>query len=167
MRRRIWFVGTALIVGSLVVGAAAATAASTRTSTTKVTKVRCATSVTITAVPGSTDVVPPVSQGIEYGAAQCGNLLGSGVQGDSFTVPASGDVLAKYTMYFLTGTIRGKYDLVPQEGSFGNFGKEDYAGTLTVTGGTGTFAGMKGKGTMTCVTPDGVHTKCTDHLKLT
>ena len=37
---------------------------------------------------------------------------------------------------------------------------------LTITGGTGTYAGAKGVGTMTCKTLDGIHTTCTDKLKL-
>jgi hypothetical protein len=135
---------------------------------TKPIAVVCTTDVGIMIAPGDTAVVPPAAEGSEYGSASCGKL-GKGVQSDAFTVPDSGDSLATYTMYFPTGTIRGAYDLVPQEGSFmgTNFTEVDSLGTLTVTGGTGVFQGAKGTGTMTCKTLDGIHTSCTDKLKLT
>lgn len=165
MIRRICVVGAALSAGSLVFGAMEATAASTIAPT----KVACITKVAIMIDPAATVVVPPVQQGTEYGAAKCGKLLGSGVQRDSFMVPDSGDLVANYTLYFPTGTLHGRYDLVPQEGSFTgtNFSEVDYLGTLKVLGGTGAFQGIKGTGKMKCTTPDGIHTSCTDRFKLT
>ena len=84
-------------------------------------------------------------------------------------MPDSGVNQATYQMYFPTGTIHGKYALTPSEGDFGptTFTETDYLGTLTITGGTGTYKGAKGIGTMTCNTLDGIHTTCTDRLKLT
>jgi hypothetical protein len=75
---------------------------------------------------------------------------------------------ASFQLYFLTGTLDGKYVLTPQEGNFSptTFTETDYLGTLTITGGTGAYKGAKGTGTMTCTTPDGIHTTCTDKLKL-
>lgn len=165
MIRRIFVVGAALSAGSLMFGAMEATAAST----TAVTKVACTTKVAIGIAPGATLLVPPVDQGVEYGAVRCGKLFGNGVQADAFKVPVSGDVLSKYTLYFPSGTVKGAYHLIPQEGSFTdtNFSAVDYLGKLTVTGGTGAFQGVKGTGTMTCSTPDGIHTRCVDKLKLT
>jgi hypothetical protein len=114
---------------------------------------------------GSTDVTPPVSAGHEYGSATCGKLLGRGIQSDTFSTTDSGDTAATFTIYFRNGTIRGKYDLTPQEASF-NFTTVDYDGAMTVTGGTGQFFGAKGTGTMTCESPDGIHTSCSDKLTL-
>jgi hypothetical protein len=72
-------------------------------------------------------------------------------------------------MYFHTGAIHGQFKLIPQEGSFNgsNFNEVDWLGTLTILGGTGTYQGAKGTGTMKCKTLDGIHTTCTDKLKLT
>lgn len=165
MRRRICVVGAALSASSLAFGAVAAVAAST----SPLTKVVCKTSVGIVAAPGQTEVTPVVQQGAEYGTAKCGKTFGSGVQADTFKVPASGDNLAQYQLYFPTGTIHGKYHLIPQQGTFGtsNFSETDYVGVLTVTGGTGTFQGAAGTGTMKCKSLDGIHTSCTNKLKLT
>lgn len=172
MRRRICVVGAALTVGPLAFGITAmstqAKPKSKATPTPKTTKVDCATNVSIAIPPGQTGVTPPVQQGSENGSAACGKLLGRGVQADNFTVPDSGDVVANYWMYFPTGAIHGTYDLTPQEGTFTgtNFSEVDYLGTLTVTGGTAGLQGMKGTGTMTCKSPDGIHTSCTDKLTL-
>ena len=164
MRRRICIAGAAISVGSLAVGTAAALAAAK-----PVAKVTCKTVQVIAVAQGDTDVIPPVPNGTEYGSATCGKLLGSGLETDTFHVPDSGDTLAKYSLYFPTGTIHGKYDLVPQAGDFNpnNLLETDYLGTLTITGGTGTLQGAKGTGTMSCKTLDGIHLKCTDKLKLT
>lgn len=168
MRRRICIVGVALGASALVFGAVAAVAA-VAAGGKPVTKVTCTSHVGIVVATGDSTVTPPVKQGNEYGTVACGKRLGSGVQADGFTVPDSGDTLAHYQMYFPTGTIHGKYDLTPQEGSFGgsSFSEADYVGKLTVTGGTGSFQGAKGTGTMVCKTLDGIHTRCTDKLKLT
>jgi hypothetical protein len=167
VKRRICFVAAALSVTPLAFGVATATAAKTKTAKPKVKVVRvaCATNVGVMVAPGDTGVTPPVQQGDEYGTASCGKLLGQGIQKDAFTVPDTGDTLANYTVYFRTGAIYGKYDLTPQEGS-ASFLQTDYLGTITVTGGTGAYQGIKGSGTMTCQTLDGIHTTCTDNLKL-
>jgi hypothetical protein len=150
-------------------GVAGAMASKPKTkSASKPVAVVCRTKTTIEVPNGETGVTPPVSQGSEYGTAGCGKL-GRGVQSDQFTVPDSGDTVATFTWYLPTGSIRGKYDLTPQEGTL-NFLSVDYVGKLTVTGGTGAFAGAKSKGTgtgtMVCQSPDSVHTSCTDNVKL-
>ena len=170
MRRRFCLVLAALSIGAMAFGAVGAAAATKKSSgKTKsfkpVAKATCKTNTGITVAQGDSSVTPPVSQGSEYGTSVCGKVLGRGVQADTFNVPLSGDDLAKYTMFFPTGTIHGKYDLTPQEGSFSNFDESDYVGTLTILGGTGAYQGAKGIGTMTCTSLDGIHTTCTDHLK--
>jgi hypothetical protein len=142
-----------------------ALAASKKAPPTKIVKVACTTNVAIMIARGDNGVTPPVQQGSEYGSSVCGRPLGQGVQADGFTVAATGDTVAKYSLYFHGGSIHGSYDLSPQESPF-NFLQVNYTGTLKVTGGTGAFVGMTGTGTMTCATLDGVHTTCTDKLKL-
>jgi hypothetical protein len=130
----------------------------------KATRVTCSTSTSIAVANGASQVSPPVASGDEFGSASCG-ALGSGVQWDSFTVPTSGDTVAKYVLYLKAGTIRGTYDLTPQSGQL-NFLSTDWDGTLKVLGGTGAYKGVTGTGTMKCGTGDGIHTSCRDRLKL-
>ena len=168
MRRRICVVGIALSVGplALLAGATGAVAKSSKSKKVKSVNVSCHVATSIAVAAGATQVLAPVASGDEFGMASCGGTLGGGVQRDSFNVPTSGDTLATYTLYFGTGTLRGTYDLTPQSTGL-NFYSTTWMGTLKVTGGTGAFKGYKGTGTMSCVSNDGVHTTCTDKLKLT
>lgn len=171
MKRRICLLGAALSVTPVAFGLAAVTASSSFAKTAKPKKAAavafrgtCQTNVSVMIPPGESGVTPPASDGSEYGTAVCGKL-GRGVQADRFTVPDSGDTLATFTWYLATGTVRGTYDLTPQQSSL-NFTAVVYSGVLKVTGGTGAFAGAKGTGTMSCSSPDNIHTSCTDRLKL-
>lgn len=149
-----------------VAGTALAAPGKSKTKTkTTTTNVACSTKTTIMVANGASDVLPPVSQGFEYGDAHCNKGLGSGVQKDSFTVPASGDTMAKVWLYFPTGTLHGTYDLTPQSSSL-NFLNTSWTGTLKVLGGTGAYKGVTGTGTLVCNSADQVHTNCTDKLKL-
>jgi hypothetical protein len=85
-------------------------------------------------------------------------------------------MIGKYTQYFGDGSVRGTFDLVPQEGSGnltpGSFTSQSWQGTLKIAGGTGAFKavqGLKGKknlGTLSCTSPDTVHLTCTEKVKL-
>lgn len=174
MKRRIYRLGVATGAVSLIVGVALAPAASSKTPKPhkqKPVAVTCRTSVSTQVPAGQTEVIPPESQGANYGSADCPKLFGSGMEVDQFTVPDTGDTVGSFTDYFDTGTIRGTFDLTPQEGSLGStgtgFAETDYTGVLTITRGSGTFVHYKGTGTSTCVSPDGVHTTCTQKLKIT
>ena len=64
------------------------------------------------------------------------------VQGRRF-----GDTVGTYVQYFGAGSITGKFDLTPGEGALptaDNFLSTTYTGTVTVTGGTGVYAGIQG-----------------------
>lgn len=158
MKRRICLVGAALSVCPLAFIAGPATAASAKSIT-------CSTKTSISVANGQDNVLPPVSQGQEYGSAHCGGGLGGGVETDSFKVPLSGDTVAKYTIYLNAGTVHGSYDLTPESGSL-NFLATTWTGTLKVLGGTGAYKGAAGTGTLACQSLDGIHTTCTDKLKL-
>ena len=164
MRRRICLVGAALcVVCPLVLGVGTAGAASK--TKPKLQKVRCATDISIVIPAGATTVSPPAADGREYGTARCTPKLGAGVQTDSFTVPSSGNTDAKFTWYLATGTVHGTYILVPQESSL-NFLATSWTGTMKVLGGSGTYKGVKGTGTMVCKSADQLHTACKDTVKL-
>jgi hypothetical protein len=166
VRRRISLAGAALSAMPLALGVTAATSTAARRSKSKPVTIVCKTEVGVMIAAGDTAVTPPAAQGSEYGRASCGKPLGAGAQSDRFTVPDSGDTLAKFTLYFPSGSLHGTYDLTPQSGDL-NFLSVGYRGTVKVDGGTGTFQGMKGTGAMSCKTPDGIHTTCTDKFKLT
>ena len=169
MKRRICLAGAALSLcplAFLVGSAGAATKTKTKTKSGGGTKIVCSTKTSIMVPSGQDNVLPPAQQGSEYGTANCAQPLGSGVQKDAFTVPASGDTMAKYSLYFHSGTLSGTYDLTPNGGTSQNFLATDWTGTMKITGGTGTFKGATGTGTMVCKTMDGIHSTCTDKLRL-
>lgn len=173
MRRRMWFALTAVVAASLAVGVGFAGAASPKKSgkaKVKPTALHCNVSLTTEPPPGSNSVDQPAAQGSQYGPIQCRTAgFGGGVAADSFTVPDSGDTVGTYTEYLGAGTIKGAFDLTPQEsGGISNFSSETWSGTVTVTGGTGVYKGIKGAkvGTMNCSSDDSVHLTCTETVKV-
>jgi hypothetical protein len=169
VRRRI-LAGTAIAVVPFALGLSVATAAPN--SAPKGTLLKCHISLGTVPPPGSPSVDQPPSQGAQYGTVHCGGAsFGWGVEKDTFKVPDTGDTVGSYTQYFGTGSIRGKFDLTPGEGS-GNlssssFTSESWVGTVTVTGGTGTLAKAAGKkGVLKCTSGDSVHLTCTEKLTL-
>ena len=135
------------------------------------TKVSC--KLTLVLQPAATDTsIVPTPNGSQDGTTTCGGSLGKGVQSDRYSTAESGNVTAPYRQWFKSGTLTGQYTLIPTSGgqpSAGNntFGSQAYAGTLTVTGGSGALSGATGKAKLVCVTLDGVHLKCVEALKLT
>jgi hypothetical protein len=168
VKRRILLVGSALAIAvPFVVGIGVAGAASTAT---KPVVLKCHMSLSAVPPAGSSQVNQPPAQGNQYGAVHCPSI-GGGVEATSFNVPDSGDTVGSYIQYFGTGSIRGKFDLTPQEGSGSlsatSFESESWVGTLTVTGGTGPYAKAAGKkGVMKCTSDDTVHLTCTEKVKL-
>ncbi len=166
MIRRICVAGAAFLCPLAFLAGSADAAKTKRKSKANLgTRIVCSTKTSIMVASGDSAVLPPAQQGSEYGTARCATPLGGGVQKDVFTVPASGDTVAKYTLYFSTGTLYGTYDLTPT-GEPANFLETDWTGTLKVTGGTGAFRGAKGVGTMACKTMDGIHSTCTNRLRV-
>lgn len=169
MRSRISLVVAAISVCALfAVGAGMALAASAKPSV-----LRCKMYLTVAPGAGSAQVDQPPSSGRQYGPAKCGNAgFGSGIEADKFTVPISGDLVGTYYQYFNTGTVHGRFDLVPQESTSltsSSFTSESFKGTVNVAGGTGTLKGVKDRkpGVMKCTSPDTVHLTCTETVKVT
>lgn len=155
------------LAGVLTLGAAATSvAAPAKSSTVKPT---CAIAVTEQIPAGGVTINTGDTHGASLGTVTCGKLLGSGLAWMSFTVPASGNLVGGFKQYYATGSMHGKYVLVPTDSNSpqpSTFSAASYAGTLTVDGGTGAYHNAKGKGTITCRTPDSIHFSCTEHLKL-
>jgi len=149
--------GAALVVAAPVAASAASPAARTR--------VRCQASTAIAVAPGQTGVLAPVVSGVEYGPLRCGAMLGKGIQSDSFTVPVSGNTMARYVLYLRSGTLYGTYELTPEQTGL-DFYATTWTGRMRVSGGTGAFRGFHGTGVMSCHSGDGIHTVCSDRLSL-
>jgi hypothetical protein len=118
---------------------------------------------------GATAVTAGAVQGTYAGHAGCGAPLWSGVASSPFTIDASGDVNATFKEYLATGTLSGAYSLAITDQSpptQTTFAATSYAGTVTVTGGSGVYRGVTGAGTLTCTTPDSIHLSCKEKLKL-
>jgi hypothetical protein len=172
VRRRIWFALTAVMAASLVVGVGMALAASS----VKPTVLKCRILMTTTPPSGSNTVSQPSSQGSQYGPIRCPTAgFGGGIVQDSFTVPDSGDTVGTYTQYFKTGSVKGAFVLTPTESapiSTTNFDSQSWTGTVTVTGGTGVYTGIKGikgkknLGVLNCTSPDSVHITCAEKVKV-
>lgn len=168
MRGRIWFAATAVAAASLAVTGGMAAAASPNAKTKPAT-FTCRMSLTTEPPDGSNTVSPPVAKGSQYGPIHC--RIGGGAEGDSFTIPDSGDSVGRYVQYFNAGTIRGTFDLTPQEqpppGSLDAFSNQTWLGTVTITGGTGVYKGIKSKrgtGIVKCTSADNVHMRCTEKV---
>lgn len=176
MRRRTWFALTAVTAASLAGSAGVALAAGTHSGTigAKAIKLNCKLEL-IAAAPEGTNVVDqPPSQGSQYGPVNCRPFgpsgFGGGIVATRFTVPDSGDTVGKYVQYFKAGSVRGSFDLTPQESDFSstNFTALSWTGAVKVVSGTGTYQGIKAKkaGTMTCTSMDSVHLNCVEKVKL-
>jgi hypothetical protein len=169
VRRRICLAVTVVGVAPLAVGAAAASAAP---ATPSAFVLKCNVQLTAAPLPGDGGTVdqPPTS-GWLYGPIGCPRQgFGAGIEASSFTVPVSGDTVGSFTQYLSAGSIKGKFDLVPQEDlSSSFFSSASWVGGLTVTGGTGVYKGIKSNrsaGTMTCTSDDTVHLVCTEKVKV-
>jgi hypothetical protein len=163
-------VGSAIAAAPLVVGFGVTAAAAKGTAAKPVATLKCHITLSTVPPPGSPSVDQPPTQGVQYGPVHCG-AAGSGVESDTFKVALSGDSVGSYAQYFGTSSIRGKFNLTPSEGSGnisqGSFESESWVGTLTVTGGTGQYAGAAGtKGVMKCTSGDTVHLTCTEKIGL-
>ena len=181
MRRRIWLVGTVMATASLVLGVGFAAAASKSTSTNKVKPItlRCSISMATPPPAGDNTVTQPPLAGTFYGPDHCPTKsFGPGVEAALFTVADSGDTVGTYVQYFNKGSIKGAYDLSPAEGqppSSTTFDSQAWTGTVTVTGGTGIYKGIKTykakhkpvtPGVLNCTSPDSVHLTCTEKVKI-
>ncbi len=170
MRRRICLVGTALAAAPFAAGIGIAPANAAGTAA-KAVVLKCHISLNTAPPSDSNSVSQPPAAGAQYGAIHCppAGTFGPGLEADSFTVPDSGDMVGNYIQYFSAGSIHGKFDLTPQPGVLSptSFENESWVGKVTVTGGTGAYAGARGKsGTLTCTSPDTVHLTCTEKVKL-
>lgn len=109
---------------------------------------------------------PP--RGITFGLVACPRPFGDGLHYGTSTVtptgPGQGTVAVRFKKYFNRGTFKGTV-----AGTFAATSPMNitYEGKVTVTGGTGAFKHIKGRGTINCTSADGgAHRSCKVKLTL-
>lgn len=175
-------VASALGVASLTQSASGQGSTSTSTSTTTTSTTKTSTTKTTTtpkARPKATKRTiscraklyatrPPVSTALEFATLACGAPLGKGVQHNSATVDSNaertkGTFRGNVRIFFNEGALRGTYKTA--------FTVENrtatYDGTIKITSGTGDFRGVKGTGTITGSSTDGLTSAVRERLALT
>lgn len=160
--------GALALAGALAGGAGIASTAASAAAA-KPMKVTCKAVVAQQIPTGTTAVDPSATSGTYLGTAGCGKATGAGAAAFAFTVAGSGDLKGAWKFYFDGGTMRGKFVLTPttdQAPTPEAFAAETLAGTLTVTGGSGAYAGARGAGKVNCTSSDSIHLRCVEHLKL-
>lgn len=136
----------------------------------KGTLVTCHASIVQQLGASDTGLVPVPTQGAYIGTVSCDKAFGAGMQAAAFKLQDDGSLRGANLLYFDTGTVRGRFTLVPADSSptySATFAAVDYTGTITVAGGTGAFKGAQGKGTLKCTSPDSLHLSCTEKLRMT
>ena len=169
-RGRTYLVGVASAAGVLAFAIAPAAGVAKSTSPSNANLIKCEASLTLQVPGGQDGVLPGQTPGKQLGAIHCSKGIGGGLEEFSYKVnQASGNEVGSFVAFFKNATIKGKFNLVPQEGSFGNgttstFGFSAFAGTVKQLSGTGVWASAKGTGTATCSAQDGLHFKCVEKL---
>jgi hypothetical protein len=167
VKRSISLVAITVAACVLVFSAGGAAARSKGGAKAKPVTVKCRISLTQQPEYGQ-DFVLPRDAGEHYGRVDCPKRgFGTGAIHDTYTVPDSGDTVAKYVVYLPHGTFSGTFDLTPGEGSEPtgtSFQNESWTGTTTVDAGSGIFKGVtlakNTKSKMDCTSNDTVHLVC-------
>lgn len=176
-------VATALGVAGLTQSASGQGSSSTSTTTTPATTATTKTTTTPKAKPKPRPKAtkrtiscraklyatrPPVGTALEFATLACGGPLGKGVQHNSATVGADaqrtkGTFRGKVRLFFNEGALRGTYRTAFTVAD----GAVSYDGTIKITSGTGDFRGVKGSGTITGTSTDGLTSALREKLALT
>jgi len=171
-RGRKYIVGVASAAGVLALAIAPAAGVAKTKKSSAPALVKCTANLTLQ-IPANTDVVlPGQTPGKELGRIKCGKQMGSGFEQFSYKIPVSGDEVGSFVAVLNKGTVKGKFDLTPQESSLGGgglyspatFGAVTFEGPVKHLSGTGDFAGAKGAGAANCKSPDGLHFKCVERI---
>lgn len=143
MPRLIRFAIVIAIIGALAAVAAASSGA------TAATRITCR----------STEYNPTPTQtsGFVLGFTNCSKPLGNGLISATYSstfnsTTGAGTANGKWTKWLSNGTVRGRYN---QRIQFTSNTNATYQLTITWTGGSGAYGGVKGTGTERCTTTDG------------
>ena len=156
MRKLIPLATVIAIAGALAAGVAASTAA------TGATRITCTTT--------EYNPTPTSASGVVVGLTSCSKPFGNGAVSATYTstfdpTTGAGTDTGPFTKWLLTGTVHGHYTGTYQ---FTSDTDATWQNTIAVSGGTGAFKGVKGKGHETCRTTNGGATlTCTETVEVT
>jgi hypothetical protein len=156
MRKLIPLTTATVIIGALCAGVAASSGAATATN--------------ITCNSTQYNPTPTQPSGVVFQFTRCSKPFGHGVVSARYTstfdsTTGAGTANGPFTKWFLIGTVHGRYS---QKFQFTSDTDATYESTITISRGTGAFAGVKGNGSERCSTSDaGATLTCTEALELT
>lgn len=162
--KRICFLGAA-IAAILTIGVASALAAAPHAAKSGAkkssgTKLQFTGSLVLQVAPGDTDVTPASETGSDAGPVSA-TPFGKGFATLSYTTDAAGDLTGKWQEWFSTGSVYGTFDLTPGDNgpptTSTSFSAVSYTGTFVIKDGTGAYAKVTGKGTLSASSQDSVH----------
>jgi hypothetical protein len=169
-------IGAASAAGVFACAIVPAAGAATSTTPTLSPNLAACKGTLITQLTAADAGIPPLN-GVQKGTVRCKKNLGKAVEVLNYkTNLTSGNLAGTFTLKFhkkihvagvkkkiKVGTAKGKFVLIPQEGTLGGtgslysaFGAVGYAGTLKFKGGTGIFKGLKGTGVLVESSQDGI-----------
>lgn len=143
MRKLVPLATVIALAGALGVGVAANSGAATAT------RIRCKST--------QYNRTPSQATGFVLGFVKCSHPLGNGVVSATYsstvnTTTGAGTAKGNWTKWLADGTVHGRYS---QTFQFTSNTNATYKSTITWTGGSGAYSGVKGTGTETCSTTDG------------
>jgi hypothetical protein len=146
MRKLIPLATVIAIAGALTAGVVASTAATTAT------KITCKFT--------EYNPTPTNPSGVVVGFTSCSKPWGNGVISATYSstfnsTTGAGTAKGTWTKWFLAGTVHGPYS---QTFQFTSNNDATYKSTVTISGGTGAYKGVKGKGSDSCRTTNGAAT---------
>jgi hypothetical protein len=129
-----------------------------------------ATATRITCNSREYNPTPTQLSGVVFQLTNCSKPFGHGVVSASYSstfnqATSGGTEQGRWTKWFLTGTLHGRYTGNYQ---FTSNTDETVKNTITVLGGTGAFTGVQGTGSESCASTNaGATFTCTEVLDLT
>lgn len=176
-------IGAASVAGVLAIAITPAAGAAISTPTLSPNLVKCKGTLVVQLT--AADMGIPPDNGVQKGTVRCKKGLGKGKEVLNYkTHLTSGNITGTFSIKFKkkihiagvtkkvkVGTAKGKFLLIPQEGTLGGtgnlysaFGAVGFAGTLKFKGGTGIFTGLKGTGSLVESSQDGITFKVVEKI---
>jgi hypothetical protein len=174
-RGRKYTLGAASVAGVLAIAITPAAGAATTTPTLSPNLAKCKGTLVVQLTAADAGIPP--DNGVEKGTVSCKKGLGKGKEVLNYkTNLNTGNITGTFSIKFHkkiqiagstkkvnVGTAKGKFKLIPQEGTLGGtgsqysaFGAVGNAGTLKFKDGTGIFTGLKGTGSLVEKSQDGI-----------
>jgi len=170
-RGRKFIIGAASAAGVLTFTITPAAGAATSTTPTLSTHlIKCKGTLVTQLTPA--DMGIPPANGEQKGIIHCLKGLGKGHELLKYkTNLTTGNLTGTFSIKFKKGMVKGKFLLIPQEGTlsgtgslYSAFGAAGYAGTLKFKSGMRHFKGVKGTGSLVESSQDGITFKAVEKV---